>query len=163
MPKIITTFSRRRCGIILRIRAFSRPASRDETDSPARMCLWTTDTVETSLPSESGYKSAPLPGSVTDESTVFLLFTLRGRSSPEPPSTHPEDFLFALLRGGNLAQMWLQTEEKLQGLKVGSGPSFEWPQDLRLPGICLFFSSLWWALQVPVSWVLLLLLLNSCF
>ncbi len=59
----------------------------------------------------------------------------------QPPSTHPEDFLFAQLRRGNLDQMWLQTKEKLPGLEVGSGPSFAWPQDLLLPGIRLFFSS----------------------
>lgn len=68
----------------------------------------------------------------------FVQLSLGGRSHP---STHPEDFLSAQVRKGNLAQMWLQTEEKLQGSEVGSGPSFAWPRDLLLPGICLDFSS----------------------
>lgn len=117
--------------------------------------------------SKFGYKFAPLTGWVTAGSTVFVLFTLEGSSTPEPPSTHPEDFLTAQLRRGNLAQMWLQTKEKLQGLKVGSGPSFAWPQDLLLPGICLFSSSSVLSLMIsckfPSRGSFYFLLLNSCF
>lgn len=106
------------------------------------MCVWMTD--------RSGHHDelwirvwiyvCSVPALVTHGSTVFVQFSLGGRSGPEPPSTHPEDFLFAQVRRGNLAQMWHQTKEKMQGLEVGLGPSFAWPQDLLLPGICLFFS-----------------------
>lgn len=156
-----------------RVLCFSRPTPHTSSWSDRMKltylltcCVWVTDGDKTMVSVQQSAKIhrdelwlrarlyiCSLLGLLTHRSTVFVLFSLGGRSGPQPPSTHPEDFLFAQLRRGNLAQMWLQTEEKLQGLEVGSGPSFAWPWDLLLPGICLFslLSSsllffLWWSL-----------------